>query len=86
VVWWIAVGLVAFSLMVLALAAGAVVSRLAALRTVIRGLQRRMAEAQVLAPRMAALQERTTQMQRELDTLSDRAALLQAKRGQRGDG
>jgi len=85
-VWWIVVGVVALALVILVAAVVPLLRRLGRLLKVQKVLQRRVMEAQRrLAPALAALQQRSVELQTTLQTTQERAAILQARRGQSSD-
>ena len=85
-VWWIVVGVVALALVILVAAVVPLLRRLGRLLKVQKVLQRRVMEAQRrLAPAPAALQQRSVELQTTLQTTQERAAILQARRGQSSD-
>jgi hypothetical protein len=80
VITWIVLGVVGFALLVLVLVTLPLLRRLGRLRGVQQKLQRRAVEAQALVSSAEALQERAAGMQETLQTMADRAAIIQAKR------
>jgi hypothetical protein len=82
-IWWIVLGVCVFAVLILVLAALPLLRRLRELARVQLGLQRRVLEAQrALEPALAALQQRTVELEATLRTTEERAAVLQARRGE----
>jgi predicted Holliday junction resolvase-like endonuclease len=80
VITWVVLGIVVFALLLLVLVTVPLLRRLARLRGVQAKLQRRAVEAQALVSSAEALQERAVAMQETLQTITDKAAVIQAKR------
>jgi uncharacterized protein YoxC len=82
VVWWIVAAIVAVALVVLALAAGALLSRLRELRGLERALNQRAAQAAALQEPVAGLQRQAEAMQEQLGQLQEHLAARAATRGE----
>jgi Tfp pilus assembly protein PilN len=74
VIWWIGIGIVVVSLLILVASAVPLLRRLGDLGVAARRLRLRVAEAQRMVPALAALQERAEQMQHDVAAIQERAA------------
>ncbi len=82
-IWWIVLGIWVLAVLVLVGSAVPLLRRLAGLRRAQQRLEKRTAEMQRrLEPALAALQQRTVELERLLQTTQERAELLQARRGE----
>jgi hypothetical protein len=83
VVWWIGGGVVLLALVVLALSVLSVLGSLRRLALVLHTLQRRVTDGSArLQPAVLALQQRATELEEPLQAAQERAALIQARRGE----
>jgi hypothetical protein len=80
VVTWIVVAVVVGALLVLALAVRPVLAALGPLRRAAVRLAGRQAQAQALADRATAVQQRLVDLQAQADTAQRRLAVLQSRR------
>ncbi|MGC4814454.1 hypothetical protein ACLQ29_28320 [Micromonospora sp. DT228] len=78
---WIVLAVVLLPLVALALAVRPVLTRLPRLHRAAVALQRRAAEAEALRETAEVLQQRAEDVQRQLDTTSQRLAVIKAKHG-----
>ncbi len=85
-VWWIAGGIVGLALVGLLAALVAALGSLRRFGAVAFSLNRRLATgAQKLQPRLADLQQKVEELQAPLLVTQERAAILQARRGDSAD-
>lgn len=78
--WWISGGLIVLGVVMLALVGTAVAGRLRPLKRALRRLQARMEETEKLQTSVAALQDRATSLQDQLESAKQRADLRRGAR------
>jgi predicted PurR-regulated permease PerM len=83
VAWWISLAVVVVALVVLVIVAGIVVGSLRRFATVAQTVNTRLGDGQQrVQPRVANLQREAAVLQQKLLATQERAALIQARRGE----
>lgn len=78
--WWISGGLIVLGVVILALVGIVVAGRLRPLKRALRRLQARMEDTEKLQTSMAALQDRATSLQDQLEAAKQRTDLRRGAR------
>jgi hypothetical protein len=83
VLWWIALGVVVLALVVFVGVLASFTGRVGEFRRIAAGLRRRVERIQQVQAAAWKLQERAGTLQQSLESINDRVAVLQARRGGR---